>query len=75
MGCYPSRYIEIKYLGDCEFEIIKYAGMGKDRTGNRITGRWFELKYETVTSTTGVQEEVPVIAGVLGDEIFDKVYL
>jgi hypothetical protein len=75
MGWYPSRYIKIEYLGDCEFKIINYKGKGEDRTGSYITGRWFEFKYETATSKNGVQEKTPVIVGVLGDEIFDRVYL
>lgn len=72
LGWYPQRYAVVKYKGDCEFEIIEFKGRGRDLTGKTITARWFEVIKDENGYGTSMYTD---IAGVLGDEIYERLYL
>jgi hypothetical protein len=67
IGWEPYYYLDLQYLGDCEFKILKYVGTGRDRTNDIISGRWFEVKREPDKETK------PIIVTMFGDIVSDKI--
>lgn len=67
MGWVPLYYLELEYLGDCEFKILKYVGTGEDRTNDVISGRWFEVKQEPNGDIK------PIIVSMFGDIVSDEI--
>lgn len=67
--CERGRYAELKYKGDCEFEIIDHSD--KMRISEPITARWFE-KIQVKNRKGEIMCED--IAGVVGDS-YDRLYL
>lgn len=76
LGWYPERYAEVEYMGYCEFKVLKYKGRGKDLTNKIITARWFEVVPEWINNKNGHGYSMYCdIAGVLGNEIYERLYL